>query len=475
MATPARHGQLKLLVTCLLATLFAVNVQCEPDHHSQQPIGSGLGGARHYPNLPVLGYVTPWNPRGKGLVEEHREKFDIISPVWYTIHANEGAGEELYTVRGGPPSEEDDQWYKRLQQPLDTEEDEEDDSPRTLQVTPRFFLDGWKPDDYKGLVLNGTRWRMLSDVIMDVVREKSFDGIVFESGGSYALGPPLTTVSHALHDEGKILILVMPPTRRPPEDERSAAHNNMILKPLAGLSHYADYFSIMTYDMTGPGGRQATDAAGLPGESSVRKAIAQGQVREPGPNTSADWVRDNLVAFVEASQAATPDQLRFSALVENTPLGDHPPRFLMGVPMYGYRYPVMFIDRRTGDVDEEPLGGRGRAGGGGGGGGTSPAPLPLLAGAGEPVTAAEIVGILHGSGAQSKVSVTEEGEYFFDYLGAPPDLGHWRVFLPTAESMSGVLGAIQEVVDDELMYSFGGAGVALWDVGQSSDDLLATL
>lgn len=456
MATPARQGQLRPLLTYLLLTLlFAVNVQCEFDDSTQHPIGPE--SSRHHPSLPVLGYVTPWNSRGRGLVEKHREKFDIISPVWYTIHANEGAGEDLYTVRGGPPSEEDEEWYKRLQQPLDTE-----DSSKQLQITPRFFLDNWKPEDYKGLVLNGTRWQMLSDVIMDVVEDMSFDGIVFESGGSYALGPPLTAVSHALHDEDKILVLVMPPVRRS-EDERASAHNDMILRPLAGLSLYIDYFSIMTYDMTGPGGRQARDAAGTPADSPVRKAVAQGQVREPGPNTSADWVRDNLVAFVEASQASSATgQVQSPAFLEASARA--PRRFLMGVPQYGYKYPVMFIDRRTGDLDERPLGRTA--------GGAAAAPLPVLAGAGEAVTTVEIMDVLEASGAQ--VSKTEEGEYFFDYLSAS-DQGHWRVFLPASESMSGVLDTIQEVVDDELMYSFGGAGVALWDVGQSSDDLLATL
>ncbi|ROV95904.1 hypothetical protein VSDG_05241 [Cytospora chrysosperma] len=454
MAARTQQRQLKLCLTYILTNLFAINVQCQVDGSAQHPIG--LNSPRHYPDLPVLGYVTPWNSRGKGLVEEHRQKFDIISPVWYTIHANEAAGEGLYTVRGGPPSKEDEEWYRRLQQPLDSE-----DSSKPLQITPRFFLDNWRPEDYKGLVLNGTRWKMLSDVIMDVVKDMSFDGVVFESGGSYAMGPPLTALSHALHDEGKILVLVMPPVRDS-DDERTMAHNSMVLKPLPGLSHYVDYFSIMTYDMTGPGGRQVYDATGLPEDSSIRKAIAQGQVREPGPNTSVDWVRDNLVAFVEASQANTMEQLQFpSALREASVWASR--KFLMGVPQYGYKYPVMFIDRKTGDVAQKPLKHTGAA-----------APLPVLAGAGEPVTTVEIMDILKGAGAGAKVSKTEEGEFFFDYLSGP-EQGHWRVFLPTSESMSQVLDAIQDVVDDELMYSFGGAGVALWDVGQSSGDLLASL
>ncbi|ROV92826.1 hypothetical protein VPNG_09108 [Cytospora leucostoma] len=452
MATiPIRQGRLGLLLTYFLVTLFAVNVQCQDDGSAQHPVS--LGNARHFPRLPVLGYVTPWNSRGKELVEEHRQKFDIVSPVWYTIHASEAQGEELYTVKGGPPSEEDEAWYKRLQQPLDTE----DASPKPVQVAPRFFLDGWTADDYQNLVLNQTRWQILSDAIIGVVTEKSYDGIVFESWASYALGPPLTAISEALHAEGKILILVMPPTRRG-SDDKITTHNSAILKSIAGLSHHVDYFSVMTYDMTGPGGREVHSASGLPQESSVRRAIAQGQVREPGPNTSAGWVRENLVAFVEASQASSMERLQYpSRFREESPWASR--KFLMGMPLYGYRYPVIFVDRETGDVAQ-------RAG--------ADAAFPIMMGAGEPVTTVEIVGIIEETGSQ--VSETEEGEYYFDYEKAPEEgQGHWRVFLPTSEGVTHVLDTIQGVVDDELMYTFGGAGVALWEVGQSSSDLLESL
>ncbi|KAK7744069.1 hypothetical protein SLS53_003587 [Cytospora paraplurivora] len=452
MATnPTRQGHLGLLLTYLLVTLVAVIVQCQDDEPAQHPVG--LDSPRHFPRLPVLGYVTPWNSRGKELVEQHRQKLDIVSPVWYTIHASEAPGEELYTVKGGPPSEEDEAWYKRLQQPPDTE----DASSRPLQVAPRFFLDGWTADDYQNLVLNQTRWQILSGAITDVVTEKSYDGIVFESWASYALGPPLTAVSEALHAEGKILILVMPPTRKG-SDDKIATHNSAILKSIAGLSHHVDYFSIMTYDMTGPGGREVHNAGGLPEESSVRKAIAQGRVREPGPNTSAGWVRENLVAFVEASQASTMERLQSPSRFREDSLWASR-KFLMGMPLYGYRYPVLFVDRETGDVAR-------RTG--------ADAAFPMLMGAGEPVTTVDILDIVEETGA--RVSETEEGEYYFDYERAPEEgQGHWRVFLPTSESVTRVLHTIQGVVDDGLMYSFGGAGVALWEVGQSSSDLLESL
>ena len=52
--------------------------------------------------LTVLGYVTPWNPRGKHLTEEYRRKFDLVSPVWYTVHADESQpGRSQVLVQGG--------------------------------------------------------------------------------------------------------------------------------------------------------------------------------------------------------------------------------------------------------------------------------------------------------------------------------------------------------------------------------------
>lgn len=231
----------------------------------------------------------------------------------------------------------------------------------------------------------------------------------------------------------------------------------MILQPLAGLSHYIDYFSIMTYDMSGPGGRELRDGTGFPEGSSIRKAIAQGQAREPGPNTSADWVRDNLVAFVEASAAGAmdPSQSPAESRLESR-------KFLMGMPLYGYKYPVLFVDKTTGDFVKRPAEGT-----------DAETVTPVLRGAGEPVIMTEILDMIKEKKAQVLKS-EEDGEYFFDYEKRP-GTGCWRVFLPTSEGISKVFDTIQDVVDDDFQYVFGGAGVALWEVGQSSNGLLASI
>ncbi|KAK7713288.1 hypothetical protein SLS64_004537 [Diaporthe eres] len=472
MGSKRALGPLGCIFTLL--AFFALAAQCQQGGPTQKPIvqvpntgaqSTGIpitqkptapepvesSGPKRHPDLPVLGYVTPWNSRGKQLVEDYQEKFDLVSPVWYTVHADEANAAEVYSVRGGPPSKEDEEWYQRLQKPGASS-----GAAKPLQIVPRFILDGWDQENFQNLIFNETRWRLLSEVIMDVIAERSFDGVVFESGASYALGPPLTKLSEVLHAKDKLLILVMPPVRAP-GDGMTDAHNSMMLQPLAGLSHYIDYFSVMTYDMTGPGGRELHDGTGFPDGSSIRRAITQGQAREPGPNTSADWVRDNLKAFVEASQAGAMDP---SQLPSGSRWASR--KFLMGMPLYGYKYPVLFVDKKSGDFVKRPAEGA-----------DVEAVTSVLRGAGEPVLMTEILDVIKKKKAQVLKS-EEDGEFYFDYEERP-GTGFWRVFLPTSEGISKVFDTIQKVVDDEHEYAFGGAGVALWEVGQSSSGLLASI
>lgn len=262
-------GPLRCFITIL--TFLAVAAQCQQDGPTQKPIvqvpstGAQItgvpitqkptapepvesSGPKRRPDLPVLGYVTPWNARGKQLVEDYREKIDLVSPVWYTVHADEAKTDEVYVVKGGPPATEDEAWYQRLQKPAASS-----DAAKPLQIVPRFLLDGWDQDNFQNLLFNETRWQLLSDAIMDVVLERSFDGVVFESGASYALGAPLTRLSELLHAKDKLLILVMPPVRAPGDgmnDSKRAAphHFFFVLHSCLGLILYV-YMEVVKVNM----------------------------------------------------------------------------------------------------------------------------------------------------------------------------------------------------------------------------------
>lgn len=474
MALSPRWGLSELLVFSALAiVLLATAVRSEHDG-TQKPIGQET--SRQYPKLPVLGFVTPWNPAGKELVENHRLKFDLVCPVWYTVHANEDG----YEVRGGPPSDDDETWYKRLQQQPSTSADGVES--KALQIVPRFILDGWGEQEFRSLVFNETRWQMLSDSIMHVVEAMAFDGVVFESGATHLLAMVLDRLSDALHRDEKILVIVTQPIRKRFDGlaENQAAmveaSNNLIIQALPQLALAADFFSIMTYDMTGPGGRELS-RKDIPPDGKFAQAVAQGNMREPGPNTSADWVRENLITFVEATDPANANQPQ---LQPNLELQQASRKFLMGAPLYGYKYPILFANKATGKivkptpVDLSPHAAVMTGAGAPKARYTLPeGSVPLLRAGGEPVTAREIADVMQKY--RPEVFKSElEGEQYFDYEAKTGE-GYWRVFLPTGESLGHTLETIQDVADDELQYSFGGAGVAFWEVGQSTDELLASL
>lgn len=477
MAVLSRRGLPELLAILLLViTLLAGAARSELDG-DQKPIATSPENSRRYPELPVLGYVTPWHSRGKELVETNRQKFDIVSPVWYTIHANG----DRYEVQGGPPAEEDEAWYQRLQQVAASVDGAE---LKPLQVVPRFMLDGWEESDYRQLMFNTTRWQMLSDVVLEVVAQKGFDGVVFESGATHALPQSLIKLSEALHDNGKILIVVMQPIRTPGGEFDALAGNqapmieatnNMILRALPQLSLVADYFSIMTYDMSGPGGR-AVSQRDIQNEK-MSEAAATHDIREPGPNTNAAWVRENLVTFIEATDPATANQKQFQASLEALQASR---KFLMGVPLYGYKYPVVFADKVTGKfIDPTPTIPPHEHAMMTGAAALKNRPKipenakPIMRNAGEAITATQIADLIKEHQPEIR-KLEPEGEYYFDYQPHPD--GVWtRVFLPTTESVTHTLKTIKEVVEDDLVFTFGGAGVALWEVGQSTQDLLDLL
>lgn len=484
----ALHGVHSLLsIALLIALLFTTAARSEQDD-TQKPINPAP--SRRYPDLPVLGYVTPWNTLGTQLVEDHRQKFDIVCPVWYTVHAV--GQQEGYEVRGGPPNDDDAAWYKRLQQPSSASPDGAELKP--VQVAPRFILDGWTEVDFRDLVFNETRWHLLAGAIAGVVDDMAFDGVVFESGATHLLAQVLAPLADALHRDGRLLVVVTQPIRSTGDKFGGAdaagaqaaamieSANDLLLQALPRLALVADFFSVMTYDMTGPGGRELSREGIAPG-SKMAEVAATGNVREPGPNTSAGWVRENLVMFIEATDpagGARQQQQQQQQFEPNLELQQASRKFLMGAPLYGYKYPILYANKATGKivrptpVDPSPHHAMMT-------GPAAPRPrhrlpegaTPILQSGGEPVTAREIADVMREHGPEV-LRAEPAGEYYFDYE-ARAGAGWWRVFVPTVESLGGVLGTIQEVVDDDLVYTFGGAGVALWEVGQSTDELLASL
>lgn len=61
----------------------------------------------------VLGYVTPWSPRGYDLAVTFRSKLTHVSPVWYQLKRQAGSGDLVLT--GG--HEHNQTWIEQLRRP----------------------------------------------------------------------------------------------------------------------------------------------------------------------------------------------------------------------------------------------------------------------------------------------------------------------------------------------------------------------
>lgn len=504
-------------------------------------------------NQTILAYITPWNSKGLSMADDFAAKIDMISPVWYTIlvSSSSSSGEDqkaTYRLSGGPPGKVEQQWLKRkLQQ----------DS--RVKIVPRFYLDNWAQKDYANLLSNPNNWQNLAKVITDEVGKRQYDGVVFESAATHLLFEPIQTLSSSLLKTSsssgarKSLTVVLPPLRTKYSlggqkvDRVQESQNRMIVQSIPQLAQVVDYFSIMTYDMSSAGGRvSGISGKDFPKDSPLRGA-KRGSLRQPGPNTSAKWVEENLGLIEEASRKAAQAKLvktkkefekeresqemegdgemeklkdpsnpflydDFSATdeelnedkvadadaekkeeeekeeveVEVDELALIRGKLLMGMPMYGYRYPIFWIDKSTGQgvpvpspsdpFEARELLSRSRPS-------SKTAVLPFLRGPGEALTMASIIDILTDNDGVMVDPKQDHGEGWFDYtetvtkdtLTGKQSYGvkvgddiYWRLYLPLPSTTKSRLGAMEG--REELQ-----VGVSLWELGQASPLLLSDL
>ena len=423
----------------------------------------------------VLAYITPWNSKGIQLADKFVDKLDLVSPVWYTILispdsvADAKSKDATYTLSGGPTCAAEEEWLERTL------------SAGKVKVTPRFYLDNWQQSDYATFLSSASNWQRLASLITDEVSRRNYDGIVFESPVSHLLYEPISTLRSSLSN--KILTLVMPPLRTAYSsggtlDRMQNVTNQMAVQSIPQLAPIVDYFSIMTYDMTGAGGRMSNvEGKDFPQNSPLRGA-KRGSLRGAGPNTSPKWVREN-VRLIEAAVRATatakrdkkkreaedaaknqkhgrdeaegddwkrlndpsdpfayddftadeeldeeqvdkvePEDSDASTEQEHDDLALIRGKLLMGMPMYAYRYPLFWIDKSTGQGIPVPPP-------------TNPfegkqlhtrsdplsdsALLPLLRGPGEAITIDTVLSILRNHDGVILDPKDADAEGYFDY------------------------------------------------------------
>ncbi|KAJ1026323.1 hypothetical protein NDA16_002410 [Ustilago loliicola] len=344
----------------------------------------------------------------------------------------------------------------------------------------------------------------------------------------------------------RILTAALPPLRTKHSlggekpDTMQDSQNRMIVQSIPQLAQVVDFFSIMTYGMSSAGGRVSRiSGKEFPDDSPLRGA-KKGSLRQPGPNTSPKWVEENMAMIEQATRAAAKAKLvktkkqqeqeqeeeerqeqedveklkdpsspflydDFAAtevldedeekakekqFEEEQQVIDELAlirgKLLMGMPMYGYQYPVFWIDKAVGQgVPVPPPANAAQAKQLLARADTSAdsALLAFLRGPGEALTMDGIVSVLTDNDGVIVDTKQSDGEGWFDYaetitketLKARQSHGvkegdqiYWRLYLPLPSATRTRLTALDNKAELQ-------AGLSLWELGQASPILLNDL
>ena len=454
---------------------------------------------RHTSDRTVLAYITPWNPRGIILAEQFRGKFDIISPAWHTIDPGHVDGKTFYNVGGGSTGKGDDEWVKRMQKPG---KDGNGETLKPVNISPRYVLDQFTAEDLLELLQNDELMEQMARNVYLSVMDNGYDGAVFECAAVWAIEPLIRLIGEKLHAEKKTLTVVIPALRGEHGEEAITA-NKIAIHGMRTLSPLADHTMVMTYDHAGLAGIQygdVYDRSALPEGS----ALAQDGVRTPGPNAPLEYLEQNLEQLTGELEVMKGPQFSMSGSGVDSVYDSEgaAERLLVGLPLYGYSYPIAWFDNTIVAQDSVPR--------------LPPAsPLvandndtdaqakarekadkkdretanivPLLRFAGEPFKHADLEARLKQNKALIRLDEKSQEQYF-DYVAqlSPSIIEHmakknptkpvdenpmanasyFRAYFPSAHTMKQRL---------QVVLNKPGAGIALWDLGQAGEWLLHEL
>ncbi|KNB45706.1 chitinase domain-containing protein 1 [Blastocystis sp. subtype 4] len=179
-------------------------------------------------DIPVLGFVTPWNGHGYDIVKTFYNKFTHISPCWFQIRRNSAGS--IY-VAGDQDVDQD--WIQSIKSKC------VDHCPL---IVPRYV---WEAEKFEWNDLSS-----LSSVIADSLNQYQFDGFVFELGFADSILPILYDLRETI--EEKEMILVVHP------QSLSVMKQNVMF--MTQLNDLVDYVILMTYDYSVHQGRSGPNA-----------------------------------------------------------------------------------------------------------------------------------------------------------------------------------------------------------------------
>ncbi|CAF3328342.1 unnamed protein product [Rotaria sp. Silwood1] len=229
--------------------------------------------------FPTLIFITPWNNHGYDLVKIFTQKFDYISPVWFSIKR---IGIEKYSIEG--THDIDSKWIETLKE-----------QHSDIRIVPRVLFDKWPANDVHALFQSEDEKQQLSLTLKNFLIEYNhlFDGYVlellaqFSDSSKSVLNHIISDITEHIHQidnsttKKKEVILTVPPV------EEYFSKNDF-----QTLSEYLDGFIVMTYDFP---------------------------TKEPGPVSPLEWIKEVMSKFLST-------EIRSSVKV------------FLSLNFYGYRY-----------------------------------------------------------------------------------------------------------------------------------------
>ena len=186
-------------------------------------------------SYPTLFYITPWNNRGYDLIKIFPQKFDYVSPVWFSLKRIDT---EKYLIEG--THDIDIKWIETIKE-----------KRSDIRFVPRLVIEKWPSNDIETLLHSEDEKQQLALTLKNLLIEYDhlFDGYVLELIAQFQKASK-TDIHHLLVDiAGHIHEIETNSTRRkevilavPPLEEYFSQTDLDI------LSNYLDGFHIMAYD-----------------------------------------------------------------------------------------------------------------------------------------------------------------------------------------------------------------------------------
>ena len=220
---------------------------------------------RQHSSMPILTYITPWNSNGYQYTVDYIYKFDIISPVWYTMKlsttqsTNNNKSSRFHAYIDGRLNT--DNYY------LTELHNKSIEFNHTISITPRILLEFDNAGTILKLIKSNKLQQYVTHKIIALIQQYSYNGIVLECTNVYPITQQLindksignklvnkfiVTFSRAIkqYNNKLLFILVVRPTN--PNSLYYNYHDFLYTQSSV------DYISLMTYDYsassTTPGG-----------------------------------------------------------------------------------------------------------------------------------------------------------------------------------------------------------------------------